>query len=570
MALFAAVFACQPAVQRPSTSPETVSVAVEKAFEQTPAETAFLWRRWPARQPVQQIRVLALYFKLADDRFRAEGAEYSDSLRCLVRQWPADSPAPKWKGQLLVDRPFDPATAFDELDRKPNSITAFFYHMSGGRLWMYGRELVYTGPPIRRAKTKLQWRENNRRVLSWLIRNNDLHDLDNDGDGFVDWILFISRARPKFPYGRAHSGHYQGVANGDYLPSPLIIADPNDPTEPKIRASLDVRKNSGTYQTDCYAMSMRNIILHEIGHKLLGGGHRNRLQRWNLMAGSGGQVSYENGVVLSAWEKMKLGWLKPHIIRKDTLNVVLGDLTATNQAVKIPVRGGYFLLEYRRNHLYFEIPYESECPMSRGLGEGLLISRATTPGAEPELLAANASPGLQGRRLSRFVPARLFPAGDRDAVTPYTVPNTHIRPHKRTGLAITNIREENGRVRFHVFFNYYEGMLPGRTVWQGLVTVGKTVIVPEGGELLIRPGTRVRFLNRSGIEVRGRLNAVGRAGKPIVLEPLLTRSWAGLRFVGRSASASRVDQVVFKRAETAIVREQGAEPIILTVRRESP
>ncbi len=567
--LIVALNGCVSTTQQTASTPSVAAAGTAGPPALQLSETGFLWRQWDVAQPVRQIRIMALYFKLADDQFRAEGPAYSDSLRCLVQQWPVDSSAPKWMGELLVERPFDPAAAHAELDRKPNSITAFFYHMSGGRLWLYGREVAYAGPPIRRARNKRQWRENNRRVLSWLIRSYDLRELDNDGDGFVDWILFINRARPKFPYGRARSGHYQGVANGDYLPSPVIIADPDDPDEPVIRGSMDARKNSGTYQTDCYAMSMRNIILHEIGHKLLGGGHRNRLQRWNLMAGSGGAASLENGVVLSAWEKMKLGWLRPIVIRRDTLGVELGDLTATNQAVKIPVSGGYFLLEYRKNHLYFEIPYEPECPMSHGLGEGLLISRATGMG-EPDILPANARAFREARRRRARVPARLFPYAGRDAVTPYTTPNTHMRRHRRTGLAITDIREQDSRVRFNVFLKYYEGRLPRRTVWQGVVTVGKTVVVPENGELIIRPGTRVRFLARSGLDVRGVLRAVGRAEQPIVFEPLLARTWAGIRFVGPAASAGRLDQVVLRGAEIAIAREQGAEPTILTIRRETP
>lgn len=526
-----------------------------------------LWARWSLDQPVQTYRAAILYFKLADDAFDASAPAYSDSLRCLVRQWPVQAPQPKWKGEMLITRPFAPATARSLLPAKPYSLTAFFYQMSGGRYWLYGHEYTYAGPAITRAKTKKQWRENNRKILQWFIDHHNLRALDNDGDGVVDLIMLVNRARPKFPYGNKKRGTYQGVADGDYLPANTVIADRNDAGEPVIRASRSVRKNSGTYQTDCYALTSRNIILHELGHRLIGAGHKNALHRWNLMSGAGRNAPTSSGVVLSAYEKMRLGWLQPIVLAHDTTDFALADLTATNQAAQIPVRGGYFLLEYRRNHPYFEIIPEPTCPDSRGLGEGLLVSFVPA-GGQPRLLAADnsvAKIGTRGAPKMDGDASDLFPQPGATEITPYTVPNTNTHRKRRSGVAIKNIRREENVLRFDVYLNYFEGRLEKNSTWRGRVTVGRTLTIPAGRRLTVQPGTRVTFLPGAALVVDGTLLARGKENDEIHFTAAKGKTWSGLVINAASGSSSKIDHLVLQKAENKI-KIKGAKPRIRHVR----
>lgn len=553
----AAVAACSNTRSPGTSQPDDTRLMT---FDRSAASLAgWPWERWDIQQPVQSLRVAVLYFKLADDRFTAAGAAYSDSLRCLVSQWPVDRPAPLWKDQLLVNSDFDPKTAHRLLAEKPNSLTAFFYQMSGGRVWFWGEAWVYEGPPLSKASDKSAWRQNNLRILEWLVRHKDLRPLDNDGDGFVDLLLLVNRARPKFPYGNAKHGTYQGVADGDFLPPVKFVRDPGDPGEPAIRVSRDMRENSVLYQTDCYALSQRNIILHEIAHKLLNSGHRNGLHRWNLLSGAGPDGPTRNGVVFSGFEKYKLGWLQPIELRHDTTDMEIGDVTAANQAVHIPVYGGYLWLEYRRNHRGFETVDEPECPDPSGLPEGLLIAYGQR-GHWPELIPRERGSRQRGHAYRRKS-VTLY--GDGDACTPYTVPGTTIRG-RRTGVAITNVRIRGGRVRFDVFLEYYEGTLPPETTWRGTVTVGKDIVVPPGGVLTVMPGTRVRFFPGTSLVVRGRLRAGGSAASPVVFNGVREQPWGGITFEASAGSRSRMQNVRIV-GSTDGLRWQGEPPALQNV-----
>ncbi len=384
----------------------------------------------PSAPPDKNLRVVALYFKAANDRFDASAPAYSQALRCQVGRWPLSSPAPLWQGELLIPTPFDPVTVHRDTAAFPASLTTYFFHLSGGKLWLYGDEIAYTGPPIARAANRKEWRQANKRIIQWFVEQHDTRPYDNDGDGVIDLLMLISRARSKFAYGREKGGHYQGVANGDFLPPGVRIADPRDPGKPVFRAHGSIRRNSGIYQTDCYALNSRPIIIHEIGHLLIGPGHFNGLQRWNLMSGAGRNAPKRSGTVFSAWEKMRLDWLRPMVVTHSQRNFILRDLTLHNEAVQIPLKGGsYFLLEYRRNRDRFEKTPQAFCPDEHLLREGLVISFARARG-EPQLRAFFPLARLQKAAQSgRFL-----------KLTPDTRPGTAGLRGRKTGIALTNIR----------------------------------------------------------------------------------------------------------------------------------
>src|SRR5262245_24667246 len=95
--------------------------------------------RIPPKPPGKSFRILALYFKLADDQFELGEA---------TAGWPHTNSVPNWKGQFLIDQPYAAATFTAALAQKPQSLTAYFYQMSNGHLWLYGEEIAYTGPPL--------------------------------------------------------------------------------------------------------------------------------------------------------------------------------------------------------------------------------------------------------------------------------------------------------------------------------------------------------------------------------------------------------------------------------------
>jgi hypothetical protein len=245
-------------------------------------------------------------------------------------------------GQFLINTPFNAATAESDIAAKPNSLTAYWYRMSNGSLWLWGDEHAYAGPAITSSSdnaSKASWRANNQAILQWYINNYDLSSLDNNGDGLVDMIMLVCRARAKYPYGSGSGRGYTGVADGDYLTDvfagTVTIFDALNPGEPDIVGSISLIDNSGVYGTDAYNLegSIPHLA-HELGHQLWVSGHRNGLHRWNLMSGA---TSFpppypptKSGEVASAFEKSLLGWLSFTTITTDQVAYELSAMTSSN------------------------------------------------------------------------------------------------------------------------------------------------------------------------------------------------------------------------------------------------
>lgn len=305
-------------------------------------------------------KVAVLYFKDADDNFTLGGD-------CRVNSWPITSDGPEWMGELLIPTEFNAETVDADTAARPYSITTHFYHLSGGNIWIYGDEYAYPHTTVLNTPINAtEWRNHNQAVHEWFIDNHDLTDLDNDGDGVVDMIIFLNRA--------GYNPGYQGIAEGDYLPSPIDIT--GAPGEPEIwgRVINNWTRNSGVFARNIYDLLDTFVFLHEIGHQLHQlRGHFNGLHRWNLMSGVGANPPTLSGIVMSAWERMELGWLTFTNITDDQLNYELADVSSSGETVRIPVGvNDYFLIELRRNNDRFES--RENCGVSTGLPEGLLIS----------------------------------------------------------------------------------------------------------------------------------------------------------------------------------------------------
>ncbi|MDZ7260571.1 MAG: T9SS type A sorting domain-containing protein [candidate division KSB1 bacterium] len=399
----------------------------------------------PPSPPGKNFRTAAIYFKLANDEF--ELGRYTAS------SWPHTESEPNWKGQFLIDSPYDPATFDQELKKRPESITAYFYQMSGGKLWIYGDEVTYKGPPLFQGINvsdsikKVIWLENNTKIIQWFADNYPLAKLDNNSDGVVDFIILICRARPKFGF--------QGLAA---LPINKVFTNPDEP---------QIIPGSGIYQTDCYTLhSTRHIVSHEIGHCLGFWNHLNGLHRWNLMSGSGHHPPESSGVTMSAYEKNYLGWLQYDIIDTTTFNVTLSNLTESNKAICIPIKDSpnYFVVESRQ----YSKPFEPD-PKQIGVldatipGTGLLVYYVDQNG--PNIIPADGQ--VTKVIVDTYPNTRVVFNGDntdlfgnygRSEITLYTKPSIPIEKEYNTHITIKNIRYKGKDMVFDIIYNYSEDL----------------------------------------------------------------------------------------------------------------
>jgi M6 family metalloprotease-like protein len=393
----------------------------------------FISSRIPPKPPGKNFRVVALYFKLADDQFE---------LGKLTAEWPHTKNAPNWKGKFLINTPYDSKSYKKALKKNPASLTAYFYQMSNGHLWLYGDEVTYAGPPLVEASNENEryttWQKNNAKILQWFADAYNLPQLDNNKDGTVDLILLICRARPKFGFA--------GEAS-------LNIADKIfvKPGRPQIINS------SGAYQTDCYLFfDTRHLVSHEIGHLLGLWGHVNGLHRWNLMSGVGDKPPHGSGVTMSAFERNQLGWLQYEVIDKTTRHVSLSNLTQSHRAIQIPIKGtaDYFVLENRQ----YSEPFE---PYPRLPGTGLLMYYVHN--GSPTIISADGKVtrviGRSSRGHDIFYngdDSDLFGNFGATEITPFTTPSTSTPTVKNTGIAIKNIHYSKKDIVFDIYHDYIE------------------------------------------------------------------------------------------------------------------
>lgn len=395
----------------------------------------------PANPPGKNFRVAVIYVKLADDTFEL-GNFTADG-------WPQHQIEPNWKNSFLIDTPFDSSTALQVLAQKPGSLTAYFYQMSGGNLWLFGNEITYTGAPLTRAKpdssnSRYQnWVNINTQVIQWFANNHDLTRLDNDVDGFVDMILLVCRARSKFGY--------QGIAR---LPINTITTNPGQP---------QITPVSGIYQTDCYTLpTTRNIVAHEIGHCLGFTRHENGLHRWCLMSGTGPMPPQTSGVTMSAFEKHQLGWLRYETIDSTTLNIELPGLTQSNRALSIPIKNSknYLVIENRQYSSPFEpVPTDSESVKHTLPGTGLLVyyvyqNRPYIIPADGVVAKVQVDTGSTGQVFYNGDNTDLFGNDEQTEISSFVAPGIRTNLANSINFAIKNIRYAGGNFIFDVYFRF--------------------------------------------------------------------------------------------------------------------
>lgn len=385
---------------------------------------------------VKEYKTVAIYFKLANDEF--EFGKHTSL------PWPHDQREPNWKGKLLIPASFDSSTAPNLLDKYPESITAFYYRMSNGKIWIYGDEITYTGTELSNhfdhndRESFPKWRENNTIVLQWLV-DNYFKAAEKNYREYL--IIFINRARPKFGY--------QGIAQ---LQTNQIYADSNN-----------TLLLNGIYQTDCYSLpGTRHIVTHELGHRLFNLHHINGVYRWSLMSGAGRFPPEASGVTMSAYEKNKLGWLDFEIIEDTRYNIKLKNLTTSNKAIKIPFinSDGYFVIENRHYSEPFEPNPDDIDDLTHTLpGTGLLIYYVDEHG--PHIIPADGQ--VRKVIIGRPPDTRTVYNGDNsdlfgnDGRKEILLHTNSLKPVKKkvnTKIAIKNIHYHGEDIIFDVIFNY--------------------------------------------------------------------------------------------------------------------
>ncbi|MDX1438378.1 MAG: hypothetical protein R3284_00605 [Rubricoccaceae bacterium] len=301
---------------------------------------------------------------------------------CHLQHWPhADwgvtgeeiprTRLPYWPATFLEKTPED--VREENLSFADSSMSAYFYWQSrlgsGGPHILYGDvwpEVYVTERPNRayynrRDSMGVEVRQNSgfgvltKEMLDNLVHEGlDLGNYDHDRDGVVDHIMMIFRRDSLY--------RQQGwaVLNGVYKASGTPDLD-NDRRpdslnywSPSRRDSVlvDYRYSGSQIFTD---WPKRILIIHEYGHRLLDfPGHINVLQVGEVPHGERAPCGYarmcgipatydEASATLSVYERRKMGWLEPTVLRSDDGDregVEVRDLYTAGDAVLIPLTEG--------------------------------------------------------------------------------------------------------------------------------------------------------------------------------------------------------------------------------------
>ncbi|MBU1638446.1 right-handed parallel beta-helix repeat-containing protein, partial [bacterium] len=89
------------------------------------------------------------------------------------------------------------------------------------------------------------------------------------------------------------------------------------------------------------------------------------------------------------------------------------------------------------------------------------------------------------------------------------------------------------------------------TIGPGTYLIGSDLIVAEDNELILLPGTELRFNPHTGLEVRGRLEAIGDPADSIIFTNRVTDSlWSGIQF-DSCETITRLEYCVIENASSA-------------------
>ncbi len=285
--------------------------------------------------------------------------------------------------------------------------------------------------------------------------------------------------------------------------------------------------------------------------------HSAGIGRWGLMGLGPLGWEHEPGTFdgptpMSAWSRMKVGWISPVTVEADMSNVSIHDITSSvSSAYKIPISSSEYFLVANRQNTYSETTppvgsyYDDYAPAS-GLAiwhvdedvpaggghpnnnefhkfvdlecaDGLFSDKGYNPNNSPNSPnSVSGGDNLDYLSIKSYRESYNGNLGDSTDMwngladtrlkadtlfTPYTNPSTAgyegNSQSKFTGIALRDIRSSStatGVMQMDLYLQYWAGPITSNTTWSGRITVGGDVTIESGVTLTVERGTEVRFL----------------------------------------------------------------------------
>ena len=315
----------------------------------------------------------------------------------------------------------------------PGSLKDYFFEVSGGKVLLTGDVVDWVVVSNPHDYYAYRAPELVREAVNLVDPYVDFSKYDNDGDGYVDNVLIIHQGR-----GQEESGDETDIWSHSWYVSPPILTDDG------------VYVSKYTIQPEKFEdhISQIGVMCHELGHAfglpdlydidyssigiwdwgLVGHGC------WNKLVNYGDCPAH-----LTGWSKKELGWVSVGEVEVG-LNKISPVETAKG-VLRYPEEGEeYFLLEYRKL-----IGFDSALP-----GEGLIIYHIDEVNGNQSndshrLVDVEEADNIEDKETQDGDP---FPQPHNDSFGPNTNPNSLFYSGEESGLDITDIHFEDGRIVF--------------------------------------------------------------------------------------------------------------------------
>ncbi len=350
-----------------------------------------------------------------------------------------------------------------------------------------------------------------------------------DADGIFDMIIIIYRFHLAKYSGEStlRGGSYSGITLGG------------------LSINSGFNSGSGIHGSAITLDNAIQLMAHEYGHRLFGGGHHTYVGFFGVMDGCDGSGS------MSAYERETLDWIDPTEIDGDTLNLRLTEAITTSDIYKIAITANeYFLLENRQRVFYTDA-FEGDGDNTDYVlpGTGLMISHIDR-NASAEILFERAD-GSDPTDICGGKSSDPFKPGNKIQFTQWTKPNSDKRSGNNTSIAITNIRQDSLDIIVDIYQDFSSGTITENSWWEGSESITGDITVSAGDTLTVAEAANISFSSGAELKLNGDLQAVGTSSNQITF----TRSggsgtWDGIRFY--SGSSGDIDYATINYATKGV------------------
>ena len=436
----------------------------------------------------------------------------------------------------------------------PGSFSHFYQDMSGGRLSVVGAVLPNRYSSFQDKSKYIaeepgvvgEYGRFNLEILSQADQDSDFGMFDNDGpdgipnsgddDGYVDIVFINLHTVPAGFFIETATGLASLGLDKDFVSNDKAFSGDY------IRIGNRFRGFSGTTQRGHVFSVTASTMCHEFGHvlgltdlfdqsSLSANGALDPVEdsagigNWGLMGlGTLGWGIEDGPNAFSAPSLLELGWVDVVELSSPFESFVIEELFSGRKVYKIPVhKEEYFLIEYRRSIGSF---YNRNIPR-----DGLLIWHVDERADNDEerhkrvdLVCADGlyvdkgfpssiPDGIRGRDNLDFWSRDINYANQHngnkgDATDPFDGikytrfshdTNPPLRAHTGSNrgaalpLGLENIREENGRMLVDIVSNELDGVITGRTRWEGDIRIDGDVVVAPEATLVLANGASIGF-----------------------------------------------------------------------------